>query len=348
MASEGSREIEAAKQRLGAAKTQAASAAKMMEHAKAMSEAAEKEVKAAEECLKGAEKRWEVIEVDSDDDESQGMKSRKKRRKVSLSPDGISNGDVRAHADSATVHQIGGAVGQTGGTVVGVAAAGAVKGPSIRTVSIPIKFSDGDHWGHTVLGVNGTYRRTEEMNDGVAMYRKQGLWNGEEVDFVMYRETNRWCIGVSGCTTLFVNTSIVITELPPRVRWVRIDKMKLKPTPEVRNAQIPSCMKVAKILVEGCGIAEVNGTYVKYNHPNDGVSTFYKMGEWEGKPVKFLLFRGQNVYGSKSWAIRPEGGQTLYTAHCSAEAQVPPTHGWVARGKGVSPAPKFNCSYIEE
>ena len=57
MASEGSCEIEAARQRLARVKTQAASAAKMMESAIAMSEAAQKEVKAAEACLEDTEKK---------------------------------------------------------------------------------------------------------------------------------------------------------------------------------------------------------------------------------------------------------------------------------------------------
>ena len=89
MASEGSREIEAATQRLATAKTQAASAAKMMESAIAISEAAQKEVKVAKTCFKNAgEKRWEVINVVSDD-ESHGIQSRVTRRKVtfSLSPE---------------------------------------------------------------------------------------------------------------------------------------------------------------------------------------------------------------------------------------------------------------------
>ena len=89
MASEGSREIEAARQRLATAKTQAASAAKMMESAIAISEAAQKEVKVAKTCFKNAgEKRWEVINVVSDD-ESHGIQSRVTRRKVtfSLSPE---------------------------------------------------------------------------------------------------------------------------------------------------------------------------------------------------------------------------------------------------------------------
>jgi len=76
-----------------------------------------------------------------------------------------------------------------------------------------------------VGNVNGTYRRTNEMNDGVSMYRKEGFWNGEEVDFVMYRGmyprdgTQHWFIGVSKYPTLFVNTYSANTEFPP-TRWL--------------------------------------------------------------------------------------------------------------------------------
>ena len=57
---------------------------KMLDGAKVISNAAEKEVKEAEAMLKDTEKRWEVIDIDNEDDNTN--KSRKKKRKVSLSP----------------------------------------------------------------------------------------------------------------------------------------------------------------------------------------------------------------------------------------------------------------------
>ena len=56
-ASEGSREIEAARKRLAAAKTQVSMARTMLN-------AAKKEEREATEMLKDAEKRWEVIDID--------------------------------------------------------------------------------------------------------------------------------------------------------------------------------------------------------------------------------------------------------------------------------------------
>ena len=56
-ASEGSREIEAARKRLAAAKTQLSMAGTMLN-------AAKKEEREATEMLKDAEKRWEVIDID--------------------------------------------------------------------------------------------------------------------------------------------------------------------------------------------------------------------------------------------------------------------------------------------
>ena len=107
MSSEGSREIEAARKRLAAAKAQVTVASnniemitKMLEGAQSQLVTSQKEAKEAEAMLKDAEKRWEVIDVDSDDDSKQGNEGSNKRRKVSLSPQGnnstMSNGNAYA------------------------------------------------------------------------------------------------------------------------------------------------------------------------------------------------------------------------------------------------------------
>ena len=84
MASEGSREIEAAKRRLAAAKLQALSANQMAKSARSTLQSAkknltiaetqvvntQKEVDAAKKYLAESEKRWEVINVDADDDKT--------------------------------------------------------------------------------------------------------------------------------------------------------------------------------------------------------------------------------------------------------------------------------------
>ena len=91
MASEGSREVEAGRRRLDAAKVQASSANQMVQSARSTLDALQKsiqsaktnlqmaetqveqtrkEVEAAEEYVAESEKRWDVIDIDADDDET--------------------------------------------------------------------------------------------------------------------------------------------------------------------------------------------------------------------------------------------------------------------------------------
>ena len=44
---------------------------------------------------------------------------------------------------------------------------------------------------------------------------------------------------------------------------------------------------VDQIVVEGCGVHEANGTYLKYGTWS-GFSSYWKTLQWEGKWVKFL------------------------------------------------------------
>ena len=73
----GSREVlEAARKRLASAKTQRSVASKnlkmqqqMLDNAKSMSEAADKEYTEARKALKDAEKKYEVIDIDNEDED---------------------------------------------------------------------------------------------------------------------------------------------------------------------------------------------------------------------------------------------------------------------------------------
>ena len=56
------------------------------------------EVEEAGEFLKEAERRWEVVDVDAEEDDSGGKGSSKKRRKVSMSPVGAAAGATAAQA----------------------------------------------------------------------------------------------------------------------------------------------------------------------------------------------------------------------------------------------------------
>eukprot|EP00579_Thalassiosira_antarctica_P029471 CAMPEP_0202029222 /NCGR_PEP_ID=MMETSP0905-20130828/63862_1 /ASSEMBLY_ACC=CAM_ASM_000554 /TAXON_ID=420261 /ORGANISM="Thalassiosira antarctica, Strain CCMP982" /LENGTH=189 /DNA_ID=CAMNT_0048592967 /DNA_START=75 /DNA_END=644 /DNA_ORIENTATION=+ len=184
----------------------------MMESARAMLEVAQKEVNVAETCLKDAEKRWEVIDVDSDN-ENQVIQSRIKRRKVSLSPQGsnaaargnnVAGAPVRRSSSSDGAASIGAAAAARHpiGSVASDAGRTGASGSS-REVCTLLE-------SKTVGNVDGTYKQVNEMKDGVRMYCKKGFWNEHALDFVMYRGTYRrggpgyWFIGVSGYAALFV------------------------------------------------------------------------------------------------------------------------------------------------
>jgi len=103
---EGRHEIEAARQRLSAAKSHETFVSKAEDTAKQMFDTAKKnlkdiqlqsisskkEVEDAQKLLKEAEKRWEVIEIDLDDQEDNAGVSTNKKRKLSVvSPQGSDN-----------------------------------------------------------------------------------------------------------------------------------------------------------------------------------------------------------------------------------------------------------------
>ena len=103
---EGRREIEAARQRLSAAKSHETFISKSLNTAKQMFDTAKKnlediqlqsisskkEVEDAKKALKEAEKRWEVIEIDLDDQEGNTSSTNKKRKLSSVvSPQGNDN-----------------------------------------------------------------------------------------------------------------------------------------------------------------------------------------------------------------------------------------------------------------
>mmetsp|Transcript_34747 Transcript_34747/g.74008 ORF Transcript_34747/g.74008 Transcript_34747/m.74008 type:complete len:232 (+) Transcript_34747:3-698(+) len=203
----GSREIEAANQRLAAAKAWAASAAQqmnaatkgvdvanaMLDRAKKNAETAQKnaeaaestkenaqsqlenskeKVKEAEEFLKEAERRWEVIDIDADDAEYQ-ENGRRKKPKV-------------------------------GAKMISVEGGGSSE-------------------------VNGTYRRSEELYDGAHVYCKRGRWRRKAVEFQIWFERHdegklgSWVIGCidedDNPSAFYMAADFDGATLPPNNGW---------------------------------------------------------------------------------------------------------------------------------
>lgn len=255
MASEGSREIEAARQRLNAARAQKQSAAKMLESAKAMYSTAAKEVQAAETCLKGAEKRWEVIEVD-DDKSTLGIQSSNKRRKVSIGNGTKGRGialPLRASMSDASrivLPSNSGSKRDTrmatpqGHALASAALRGAMMGRKERStsrnpaVTVTVTPTSNSYKYKkvkvTVCGLpilNGTYER------GNTRYYKKGgyWWKGELKQFVIGRECDHWYIGPLGGKTMYLApvSSESLSRGPPNSGW-RATKYGVSPEPMVR------------------------------------------------------------------------------------------------------------------
>jgi len=103
---------------------------------------------------------------------------------------------------------------------------------------------------------------------------------------------------------------------------------------------------LAVAVVEGCGLPEVNGTYIKRS---DGAPVYEKSGQWNGEKCTFQIIRswtfwGISVFGKKT-PHRP-----LYYCQPAGKSETPPENGWYALRGGVLPAPsvrtlpsQFDC-----
>lgn len=216
MASEGSREIEAARKRLAAATAQISVASKnkeavkvMMENAKAMSAAAEKEGKEAEAMLKDAEKRWEVINIDldsGDDESTQKNEGSNKRRKVSLSLQGnIADPGTGNSAISQTNSNTNNTTGirrsgetmllgqppnrNTTSNITGLTTnnnygrAGSQSTTSASTTASSSTVNQIRVEGCGISEVNGIYLQQTGLQNDFSKYSKTGIWEGKLVQY---------------------------------------------------------------------------------------------------------------------------------------------------------------------
>ncbi|KAL7539483.1 hypothetical protein ACHAXR_009336 [Thalassiosira sp. AJA248-18] len=352
MTSEGLHEIDAAKQRLAAAKAHVSSAAKNMDSAKAMMEAAKammasaqsmldssaKEAEEAEKCLKESEKRWEVIDVDGD-----GVPDspQKKRRKVSLSPQQGSGAKTIRGVESES-----NAVGSNIGT-------GSEVTTDVSSDTIVVE-------GAGESEVNGAYKLGARKISGVPVYCKGGRWKGKAMEFALYYRVGPtggfWLIGVGNAnfTRLYrtINPVPVRTDIPPgNFDWVAM-KGTTNPAPKLLPGA-PSIvhhdgMTVNTVIIEGCGLSEVNGKYSFTKHlKNDGVRSYIREGQWKGKTSNVMLFRFSEAGGKKYWCISklPCEGQAQINFYCTnCPDDLPPRNGngWtVFQNAGIAPLPRL-------
>eukprot|EP00956_Cyclotella_meneghiniana_P003384 scaffold4079_cov44-Cyclotella_meneghiniana.AAC.9 len=95
-----------------------------------------------------------------------------------------------------------------------------------------------------------------------------------------------------------------------------------------------------ELLVEGCGVAEVNGTY-KRNGDFHGAPRYFKEGQWEGEDVEFVIRQGDfDIWWYILIWIEGED-DSLYYFPAESETSTPPSDGWMISYYGVAPPPKI-------
>ena len=117
---------------------------------------------------------------------------------------------------------------------------------------------------------------------------------------------------------------------------------------------------VASVEVVGCGISQVNGSYLKFD-ARDGVPTYSKIEIFEGYETMFTIGRWAATNGTRKWyitAIVPGQSRSKSVFYVSySMSNVPPKEGWMVvdegfdlflvpeyAEKGVVEAPKLECN----
>lgn len=70
-----------------------------------------------------------------------------------------------------------------------------------------------------------------------------------------------------------------------------------------------------EVSVEGCGIQDINGVYVRSGHC-DEVPRYSKQGKWDGKEVDFMLFRCKLSDNTRRWYISIVPDNSKWFAQC--------------------------------
>jgi len=217
--------------------------------------------------------------------------------------------------------------------------------------------------------VNGTYNLVGDNSRGFPEYHKRGKWKGGEVEFIIEEDGSeffwQWFITIGYDIHLY--TSETIMRIPPLHDWYTMEE-GIDPAPTLRYKTADDSVKVKKgnklitivpmsipnghpnmtpdeILVEGCGIAELTGTYQLSS--GRGPPVFSKKGIWQGKEVYFDI-----SHGPRYWTISTIGPGWHFSFYRSNinngwewEALPPPVNGWVVMSSGVDPAPTLKYIY---
>lgn len=100
------------------------------------------------------------------------------------------------------------------------------------------------------------------------------------------------------------------------------------------------------VVVEGCGLTELNGTFERIDCRDDGCPVYSKEGRWKGKNAEYWIW----CVSAGVWDITVDSnnGTTtwLYCNHTIPNSETPPENGWTMYRRGKSPAPicRITCA----
>ena len=94
------------------------------------------------------------------------------------------------------------------------------------------------------------------------------------------------------------------------------------------------------VVVEGCGVGKVNGTYKICNRHISGWTTYWKRGRWKGEDARYeirLLWWGWRI--SVSYSGNNTEQLYEYANRTFGTFDAPPINGWTVTDAGILPVP---------
>jgi hypothetical protein len=215
--------------------------------------------------------------------------------------------------------------------------------------------------------VNGVYTfMPDRKYVDVAVYSKRGTWKGRNVEFLLFWKwdfvgVGYLYIGVGEPNTypqtrLYRTANKVGKHLVDYKYIASFDWMPINDTASPApillsnsSENVDTCTRRTEaqlVFVEGCGIAEINGSYKIDCQKRSGVASYTKFGS-RGIYRKFCLWR-QSFVGETTWYISdPESDNDdqqptqYYLVDDYDHSDLPPRVGWEVVGSGKLPVPKL-------
>ena len=125
------------------------------------------------------------------------------------------------------------------------------------------------------------------------------------------------------------DAAIKLDEVSKRLEVIDVDDVN-------NNAAVLNNGYVEEILVEGAGINEVNGRYIRHSLVvSSPYPSFSRSGEWQGKAVNFKIYHA----GLTSWMI--SAGSTDFYVNNNSFNFLPTKDDWCTCNRGIPPEPEL-------